>query len=167
MVSFKKAAKVMPTYQISEIHSGGQTGVDRAALDIAITFEIPYKGWCPKGRWSEDNSIPDMYTNLKETPTSAPEQRTEWNVRDSDGTLIIINDVPSGGTLYTILMAQKHNKPYFIFELDRQTIEGIISWIENHSISKLNIAGSRESEANGIYLSTYNILLKLLEPLEF
>src|ERR1700722_15324313 len=96
---------------IKEVVSGGQTGVDRAALDIANEFEISSGGWCPRDRWAEDGAIPKSYLNMQETPSAEPEQRTEWNTRDSDGTLIIVRDPPMGGTLYTIEMAKKHNKP--------------------------------------------------------
>ena len=72
---------------LKKIISGGQTGVDRAALDFAIEHDIPYGGWCPKGRKAEDGPIGSRYL-LKETPTSTYPQRTEWNVRDSDGTVI-------------------------------------------------------------------------------
>ena len=99
---------------IKEIVSGGQTGVDRAALDIAIKFKILHSGWCPFGRKAEDGVIPAKY-NLKETPRPIDEDlidplaiyniRTEFNVRDSDGTLIIVKDSPIGGTLYTLEMS--------------------------------------------------------------
>src|SRR4051812_8779376 len=104
----------MPSDFIREIVSGGQTGVDRAALDIAIELKIPHSGWCPYGRKAEDGIISSKY-NLKETskltsqensgPDAIYRKRTEFNARDSDGTLVIAKDVPIGGTFYAIEMA--------------------------------------------------------------
>ena len=77
-----------------KIVTGGQTGVDRAALDAAIELGIPYGGWCPKGGWAEDLPTPPgllaLYPNLRETPDADPAQRTAWNVRDSDRLLILV-----------------------------------------------------------------------------
>jgi hypothetical protein len=70
-----------------KIVSGGQTGADRAALDWAIFHDLPHGGWCPKGRKAEDGVIPDQY-QLTETSSASYPQRTQWNVRDSDGTVI-------------------------------------------------------------------------------
>jgi hypothetical protein len=156
----------MPNHLIKKIISGGQTGVDRAALDVARNLKISYGGWCPKDRWAEDAPISENYQNMIETPSSKPEQRTEWNARDSDGTLIILKDVPIGGTQYTIEMAQKYNKPYLIFDLSKnQKLEEVIEWIKNNNIQKLNIAGPRESQTIGIYDLAYNILLQLMHHL--
>jgi hypothetical protein len=158
---------------ISEIVSGGQTGVDRAALDIALQLNINHGGWCPSGRQAEDGIISSRY-NLKEAPKSTNSEtidpdsiykiRTELNAKDSDGTLIIVNDEPIGGTLYTIEMAKKHNKAYFIFNLIENTkIDVIARWIVENNIHKLNLAGPRESQAVGIYDSAKKVLLKLLK----
>jgi Circularly permutated YpsA SLOG family len=157
---------------IKEIVSGGQTGVDRAALDIAIDLEIPHGGWCPHERKAEDGIIPAKY-NLQECP--APTQaesidpdaiykiRTELNARDSDGTLIILKNDPIGGTLYTIAMAKKYNKPCFIFNLLSNTeISDAANWIVNNNIHKINIAGPRASQTTDIYNSAYNVLFQLL-----
>lgn len=81
---------------IAEIRSGGQTGVDRAALNVAIRLGIPCGGWCPQGRLAEDGRIPLCYP-LRETPTAEYAERTMWNVRDSDGTLILTWGEPAGG----------------------------------------------------------------------
>ncbi|PSQ85488.1 MAG: molybdenum cofactor carrier, partial [Bacteroidetes bacterium QH_2_63_10] len=89
-----------------KIISGGQTGVDRAALDAALAFNVPVGGWCPKGRRAEDGQIPDRYP-LEETPSEAYEQRTAWNVRDSDGTLIITDGSLEGGTALTMTEARR------------------------------------------------------------
>jgi hypothetical protein len=157
---------------INAIVSGGQTGVDRAALDIAAEFKIPHGGWCPYERRAEDGIIPLKY-NLKEAPKPTLEEsldpnaiykkRTELNARDSDGTLIIVKDVPMGGTLYTIEMAEKYKRPYLVFNLiDNPEITDVTNWIIKNDIHKLNIAGPRASQASDIYDSAYNILQQLL-----
>ena len=92
---------------LSEIVSGGQTGVDRAALDVALSLQIPHGGWCPKGRRAEDGPIDSKYL-LKETDEEKYEVRTEKNVIDSDGTLIFSKGLLTGGTLLTLEMARLH-----------------------------------------------------------
>lgn len=162
----------MPNNFIREIVSGGQTGVDRAALDIAIEFKIPHGGWCPYERRSEDGIIPKKY-NLKEAPAPTLEKRldpnaiykkrTELNAMDSDGTLIIVKDAPMGGALYTIEMAEKHKKPYLIFNLSSNPeIGDAVNWIIKNNIHKLNVAGPRASQTTDIYNSAYSILHQLL-----
>lgn len=94
---------------IDKIISGGQTGVDRAGLDVAIALGIPHGGWCPKGRKAEDGTIPAIY-QIQETPKTNYKQRTGWNVRDSDGTLILTLGEPTGGTAATIKLAAAHGK---------------------------------------------------------
>src|SRR6266852_5932705 len=103
---------------ISKIVSGGQTGVDRAALDVALELGIPCGGWCPKGRRAEDGSIPDHYP-LRETSTAFYPQRTEWNVRDSDGTLVLTLGRPDGGTALTIELARRLPKPFLAVNLKK------------------------------------------------
>src|ERR1019366_2064013 len=100
-----------PTLRL-KIISGGQTGADRAALDWAIKNGILHGGWCPKGRRAEDGPIDARY-QLKETPSSDPVQRTEWNARDSDGTVIFsVGKRLSGNSFETLDFAIKHQKPY-------------------------------------------------------
>ncbi len=146
---------------IKKIISGGQTGADRAALDTAIELGVPHGGWIPKGRLTEDGPLPDKY-NLKEMPTESYPARTEQNVIDSDGTLIISRGLPIGGTAYTIEMAQKHKKPYLfinleeISETDAPSI--ITSWTNEQGIEILNVAGPRASEDSKIYRSVKNII---------
>ncbi|MFQ5587063.1 MAG: putative molybdenum carrier protein, partial [Thermodesulfobacteriota bacterium] len=95
---------------IEMIVSGGQTGVDRAALDVALELGIRCGGWCPKGRLAEDGVIDSRY-HLDETGSKSYSQRTEWNVRDSDGTLILTVEEPTGGTALTIRAAEELGKP--------------------------------------------------------
>src|SRR5229473_8136967 len=98
---------------VQRIISGGQTGADRAALDWAIENGVPHGGWCPKGRLAEDGRI-DIRYQLQEAPSSGYPQRTEWNVRDSDGTVIFsIAPVLTGGSKQTVNLAMKHQKPLF------------------------------------------------------
>lgn len=157
---------------IKKIVSGGQTGVDRAALDVAIGLKISHGGWCPYERKAEDGIIPTKY-KLKQAPAPTLEEnldpdaiykkRTELNARDSDGTLIIVKGSPIGGTLYTIEMAEKHKRPYLIFHLSENLkITDIADWIVKNNIHKLNIAGPRASQVSGIYDSAYEILHQLL-----
>ena len=148
--------------RLVKIVSGGQSGVDRAALDIALELGLPCGGWCPKGRAAEDGTIPQKYP-LTETPREAHEQRTEWNVRDSDGTLILTRGEPTGGTAYTILMAKKHSKPVLIVDfehsVDPETVRG---WIGKNRIRTLNVAGPRISKEPLIYDDVRTFLPRVL-----
>jgi len=147
---------------IKKIVSGGQTGVDRAALDVALQHDMVCGGWCPKGRRAEDGRIDERYP-LEETPQRNYVQRTEWNVRDSDGTLILCRGKPGGGTAQTIAIATAIHKPLLVVDLDEETdIAAIRGWLEQHDICVLNIAGPRESQAPGIYRETLALLNRLL-----
>ena len=99
------------------IVSGGQTGVDRAALDFAAERGYAMDGWCPKERRAEDGPIPARYP-LRETPTRNYPERTAWNVRDSDGTLVLCRGALSGGTALTVECAENQRKPYFVIDLE-------------------------------------------------
>lgn len=134
---------------VERIVSGGQTGVDRAALDVARRLGIPHGGWCPRGRWAEDGIIPERY-QLQETPSPACEERTEWNVRDSDATVIFsISTELTGGSAYTRWVAQKLGKPclhlarasYPVEEAARRLRE----FLRNTRVRVLNVAGPRAS----------------------
>jgi GAF domain-containing protein len=159
------AERWSPRQVIKKIVSGGQTGVDRAALDVALMLGIPHGGWCPEGRLAEDGVIPPQY-QLKETPSPLAEVRTEWNVRDSDGTLVLTKGEPSGGTAYTIEQAMKYGKPLFVGDLsqtpEEELIQQIGDWLSSHPLSTLNVAGPRESKAPGIYEATKRLLLSVL-----
>ena len=119
---------------IEKIISGGQNGVDRAALDVAIALSIPHGGLVPAGRGAEDGRIPEHYT-LQETPSSETPQRTEWNVRDSDATLIISNGALQGGSLLTLEMAMKYDKPCLHMNLsdvaENEAVKLIADWLES------------------------------------
>lgn len=135
---------------IKEIRSGGQTGVDRAALKFAIGRGISHGGYCPKGRRSESGRIPDIY-NLTETSSSNYPQRTAMNVQHSDGTLVITRGAPKGGTKLTINNCRERNKPCFVVDLQHKLkVQEFADWIRQNNIRTLNIAGPRESSLSGI-----------------
>lgn len=137
---------------IDLIVSGGQTGADRAALDVALRHHIPHGGWCPAGRGAEDGPLDSRYA-LTETPDAAYAQRTEWNVRDSDGTVVLtIRPYATGGSLYTLHVAGELRRP--VIHLSRTTSDAakaLQRFIAAHHIRRLNVAGSRESTEPGIY----------------
>jgi hypothetical protein len=148
-----------------KIISGGQTGVDRAALDVAIKFGIPYGGWCPSGRLAEDGTIPAQYL-LQETKSSDYEERTLLNIRDAEGTLIIIpGDITqiTDGTILTITAVKEQNKPFLILDLSQEIdLSKVMDWIIENKIKILNIAGPRESQCEGIYNRSFLILEGLI-----
>ena len=146
--------------QVSRIVSGGQSGVDRAALDFAIVQGVPYGGWCPKGGWAEDLIVPPgllvHYPHLRETPDSDPKQRTRWNVRDSNATLIFLprdGVASSPGTAFAIACARELARPFLIAHLwDEDGSTRIREWLgERANAFALNIAGPSETQAPGIY----------------
>lgn len=138
-------------YIIKKIVSGGQTGVDRAALDVAMGLNIPVGGWCPKGRKAEDGAIEDKYP-LQETNSHNYETRTRLNVRASQGTLILTKGVPAGGTALTIKKAQALDKEYIVIDLDKKhDLEYLKSWLFDNRIEVLNVAGPRASKFPEIY----------------
>ena len=150
---------------IEKIISGGQTGVDQAALDIAIKFNIPHGGWCPKGRIAENGMIPLKYL-LTETESSDYSIRTKLNIRDSDGTLILVPEnlaKITSGTMMTIQVAKEKEKPYFIAELaEAQNIQSIVDWVYENNIKILNVAGPRESHYPGINQLSVKFLEKII-----
>ncbi len=149
--------------RIEKIVSGGQTGVDRAALDFALQNNIPCGGWCPKGRLAEDGRIDEKYP-MTETTTSLYIVRTKLNVKDGDGTLILYAGELGNGSAYTAEYAQQINKPLLILKTDEPgRNEKIRQWIEKHNIKVLNIAGPRESTSPGIYDETMKILEMLFD----
>ena len=152
---------------IDRIVSGGQTGVDRAALDAALALGLPCGGWCPRGRTAEDGPIDERYL-LEETPSADYPQRTEWNVRDSDATLVLTRGRPSGGTGLTVALARRLGRPCLVLDLaanPRPDPEELRRWIEAEGISTLNVAGPRESQHPGIEDEARAFLeIALLEP---
>ena len=153
---------------IKKIISGGQTGADRAALDVALKFGIPHGGWVPKGRKSEDGPLPEIY-RLQEMPTKSYEARTEQNVIESDGTVIIARGKLTGGSDYTRKMTLKHKKQLLGIDLNLIShFDGAslaASWIKLQRVQVLNVAGPRASEDQQIYSDVVIILEKVLQIL--
>jgi hypothetical protein len=148
---------------ISKIVSGGQTGADRAALDWAIAHQVPHGGWCPKGRRAYDGPIDSRY-QLKETPSGGYVQRTEWNVRDSEGTVIFsLAERLSGGSMKTLEFAIKYRKPHLhLSAASKEPSELLRQWITQNNIQVLNVAGPRASKEPGIAAFVQQVLHGLL-----
>ena len=137
---------------LKKIISGGQTGVDRAALNFAIAHRIPHGGWCPRGRRAEDGIIKLRY-HLTETPNASCLQRTEWNVRDSDATLILsIEPTLRGGSKQTARFAQQYRKPWLHLSRTKDAKSApkrLAGFLVQHKVKTLNVAGPRKSEEPG------------------
>jgi len=151
------------------IVSGGQTGADRSALDWAIARDIPHGGWCPAGRLAEDGKIESAY-NLKETPKAEYLQRTEWNVRDSDGTVIFsIGADLGGGSLATMKLAAQLGKPcihLFRSQTLSENAAQLCRFIRKHEVKILNVAGPRASGEPDIGTFIHSIFDELFENWE-
>ena len=148
------------------IVTGGQTGVDRATLDTALSLFLPVRGWCPKGRLAEDGIIPSVYP-LQETTSTEYAVRTEWNVRDSDATLILAYNEPlAGGTKLTQELAQRYGRPTLVLNalsFGKKDLARFQEWIGTNHIRILNVAGPRESAKPGtIYGHARDVLKQLL-----
>lgn len=156
----------MKRMSIQKIVSGGQTGVDRAALDAALEAGVAVGGWCPQGRRAEDGPIDARYP-LRETPSPAYGQRTAWNVRDSDGTLILLRDEPEGGTALTVDEAHARNKPLLQIEISNSEPRVIGQWVEENNIEVLNVAGPRASESPGVYAAAKSLVSRLLQQPDY
>ncbi len=149
-------------YRLQRIVSGGQTGVDRAALDAAIAFGIPHGGWCPRGRLAEDGAIPERYA-LHETESDEYPVRTLQNVLHSDGTLIVYRVIMMGGTLLTANLAREHRKPCLSLDLTEEiNFTEIQAWLTSHQIKVLNVAGPRESSSPGMTDEAFRLIKQLL-----
>jgi hypothetical protein len=141
----------MPKSIFAKIISGGQTGVERAALDIALEKGIPSGGWCLKGRIAEDGRIDSRYP-LRETKSNYLWERTERNVNMSDGTLILTWGPPTGGTALTLKLARDYKKPYIVIDLREDgAFANVRQWAKIHQIQVLNVAGPKEGKFPGIY----------------
>lgn len=148
----------------ARIVSGGQSGVDRAALDAAIERGIPHGGWCPRGRWAEDGPIDARYL-LKEADASDPARRTRLNVRDSDATLILLLGPLVGGTALTLDAAREAGRPALVHALGGGDAASVVAWLRAVAPVTLNVAGPRESEAPGIYAAARDALGEVLDRL--
>jgi hypothetical protein len=146
---------------VRAVVSGGQTGVDRAALDAALGLGIPCGGWCPAGRWAEDGRIPSRYP-LRETPRADPAQRTLWNVRDADATLILSPRPLRGGTRFTRDCARRLGRPCEVRDPLADGPGPVRRWLLGLGPLVLNVAGPRESELPGAHAASLRWLLDLL-----
>lgn len=152
---------------MSELHivSGGQTGVDRAALDAALAAGVPCGGWCPGGRMAEDGPIPPHYP-LTEIPGSGYIERTRANVADSDGTLILHGDALEGGTLQTRRFCEELGKPCLVIARETTDETGaaaaIAGFVDRHGIRTLNVAGPRASKQPRIYDWARTVMARFL-----
>lgn len=150
---------------IKKIISGGQTGADRAALDTAIKFNIDHGGWIPAGRKAEDGILSDIY-HMEEMPTDSYPKRTEQNIMDSHGTLIISRGQLTGGSLLTHKLASKLERPCCHIDLIKiDEFEAAIivnSFVSEYFIDLLNVAGPRASSDPEIYRSVKALLETLI-----
>ncbi|MBT8358098.1 MAG: hypothetical protein HKO79_05910 [Desulfobacterales bacterium] len=150
---------------IKKIISGGQTGADQAAIDLAIKLGIPYGGWLPKGRKTEKGPLPEKYL-LQELPERSYSKRTQKNVIDSDGTLIVSHGELTGGSELTRITAKQNDRPCLHIDLNKtiafKAAEQIRNWIETNKIEVLNVAGPRESNDPKIYKAVGDILETVL-----
>lgn len=148
------------------IFSGGQTGVDRAALDAALAAGAPCGGWCPAGRVAEDGKLPKCYP-LREVAGGGYRERTQANVRDSGGTLVIHAGELEGGTAQTINFCQAHGKPHLLINSDAVTLEAAAAmvrrFVADHRIAVLNVAGPRASKHPHIYGYAFALVTLVLK----
>ncbi len=153
--------KEREVWRPTKIISGAQTGVDRAALDVAIELGMEHSGWVPRGRRAEDGPIPYRY-QVCETPSADYALRTEWNVRDADATLIISRGQLSGGSGLTMMLARYMGKPVLHIDLERvsagQAVRQLADWLNQVRPKVLNVAGQRESTTPGIYEAAASLL---------
>lgn len=166
--------RVLPLgkHKISKIVTGGQSGVDRGSLDFARSRGVDVGGWCPKGGWAEDmTTSPGLlgsYPEMQETESDQVEQRTQWNVRDSDATLIFLADSLSSGSNLTADTAKALGLPHKTVSLNDVDTEEIRRWIQSlDHVSVLNLAGPRESENPGSYKKIQKILEDIFSPEKF
>ena len=150
---------------IEKIILGGQTGADRAALDCAIKFNIPHGGWrIPKGPIAENGPLSDNY-QIQEMPTGSYPKRTEQNVIDSDGTVILTHGKLTGGSKLTKVLAEKHGRPCLHIDLndipDYNAVFLIRKWMYENNIEILNVAGSRASKDPEIYKKVFDVIMIL------
>lgn len=146
-----------------KIISGGQSGVDRAALDAARSLGIKTGGWCPRGGRCEDTiNLLEEYPELQETPERSYKQRTEWNVRDADATIIFQDKNISPGTALTLRIAKNTNKPWILLQLQDDNEEALLRFLRGQEATVLNVAGPRESGSPGAYKQVRKLLETVL-----
>ena len=152
------------TTRPEKIVSGGQTGVDRAALDAAKELGIETGGWVPEGRRAEDGKIPEEYTTLVECDSANYATRTALNVRDSDGTMIISRGELTGGSLLTFQIAERHGRPVLHVDVGSNSLDeaadSVEEWLAGFECRVLNVAGPRASGDPEIYEITRELLTR-------
>lgn len=147
---------------ITKIVTGGQTGVDRAVLDVCLTLGISCGGWCPKGRLAEDGIIDQRYP-LIETDSEEYAVRTEWNVRDSDATLVVSTGFVEGGTKLTVELAERYGKAYLVLDMHAPPdVDTFRQWLTQNRVRVLNVAGPRESLKPGTIYRKSRLLFEQL-----
>ena len=151
--------------RLTKIVSGGQTGVDRAALDAALAAIFPCGGWTPADRMAEDGVIPERYP-LTPLPRGGYRERTRRNVVDSDGTAILYIDSLKGGTRLTRNLCVSERKEYVLVDAQRLSVEravlAVLGFIDDHRIDVLNVAGPRASGWNQGYDYAFDVVSGLL-----
>ena len=154
---------------VAKILSGGQTGADRAALDVALELGLAVGGWVPRGRWAEDGTVPSRYPGLVETESDEPAVRTGRNIRDSDATLLLSHGDLAGGSALTLLVARRRGKPHLHLDLDAnapaQAVKRLRDWLALAHPQVLNVAGPRGSEDPAIFEATKRVLREALSDL--
>jgi len=148
---------------INRIISGGQTGVDRAALDVAMAAGIACGGSCPAGRMADDGPIPETYP-LQEIADKDHLVRTENNVRDSDGSLLLYREQLHGGTAYAVEMAKHLGRPVLAIDLNNPPdIADVVGWVAENQLQTIHIGGQREQSSPGIYDQASDFIRCLLD----
>ncbi len=144
-----------------KIISGGQTGADRAALDVAIRHGIPHGGWIPRGRLTEAGPLPKKY-RLREMAAGSYARRTEKNILEADGTVILSHGRLTGGSALTGNLAKEHGKPLLHLDLEKMSRPDaarlLYGWLADNDIAVVNVAGARASTDPGIYEATAEVL---------
>lgn len=156
----------MSVWSLRRIVTGGQSGVDRAALDAARAAGVEIGGWCPAGRWAEDGPIDRAYP-LRETRSSDPAERTRLNIRDSDATLILAPegraaDVPDG-TALTAEAAPRLDRPFLILDPALANVPAALAWVVENRVESLNVGGPRESSVAGSYRRAFDFMAALFD----
>jgi hypothetical protein len=150
-----------------EIWSGGQTGVDRAALDVALELGLPIAGWIPRGRAAEDGRVPMKYRDLREAASPDYAVRTHLNVNTTDATLVLSWGPATGGTKDTVVIARRLGRPLLELDLASADVElaagRICEWLNGLARPggrplRVNVAGPRDSQAPGAYAQATEIL---------
>jgi len=159
----RQVSELFSACPVVKIVSGGQTGVDRAALAVAVFLGIPHGGWCPLGRRAEDGTIPTCY-DMQETDSPNYAVRTLQNVLDSDGTLVLTRGNISGGTGLTITLARRHHRHLRVVDLtDEHDYPDLQNWLIANQIRVLNVAGPRESTEPDITAEAEQFLTNCLQ----